>query len=75
LFVVGGVLITLGGLALADWRAGLLALTMFAASGLPMVIGDVYRAMRKRDRVLKALKEGRYTENTEDTEYTEGLKR
>jgi hypothetical protein len=66
LFVVGGVLVTLVGLALIDWRCALLALTLFAASGLPMVIGDMYRAMRKRDRILEALREGRLT--TEDTE-------
>jgi hypothetical protein len=58
LFVVGGVMVTIGGLALIDWRCALLTLTLFAASGLPMVIGDVYRAMRKRDRVLEALREG-----------------
>lgn len=71
LFVVGGVLVTLTGLALIDWRCALLAVTLFAASGLPMVIGDMYRAIRKRDRILAALREGRMT--TENTEHTEGI--
>lgn len=58
LFVVGGVLVTLTGLALIDWRCALLTLTLFTASGVPMVIGDVYRSMRRRDAILKALREG-----------------
>lgn len=61
LFVAGGVLVTLTGLALVDWRCALLTVTLFAASGLPMIVGDVYRSIRKRDRILEALREGRIT--------------
>lgn len=59
LLVAGGVLITLLGLALVSWQCALLALAMFAASGTPMIVGEVYRAIRKREEVLKALREGR----------------
>jgi uncharacterized integral membrane protein len=62
LFVVGGVLVTLTGLALIDWRCALLALTLFVASGLPMVIGDMYRSIKKKDAILAALREGMTTE-------------
>jgi hypothetical protein len=56
-FVVGGVLITLIGMALIDWRAALLALMLFAASGLPMVIGAMARAIGEREREMNALQE------------------
>lgn len=43
LAVVGGVLMTLGGVAVLDWRAALLAFLCFAASGAPMVFGSMGR--------------------------------
>lgn len=57
ILVVGGVLITLGGLALISWQCALLAVAMFAASGLPMVIGDIYRSIRRREQALQVLRD------------------
>jgi len=51
--VVAGVLITLGGLALIDWRAAAIALACFAASGTPMVLGDIARTVRRRERAIR----------------------
>lgn len=56
--VVFGVLVTLGGVALVDWQGALLALGMFAASGLPMIVGSMARSMRKRERELQELRAG-----------------
>jgi hypothetical protein len=56
LLVVAGVLVTLGGVALIDWRAAGLALAGFAASGLPMVIGDVARTVAKREKALRLMR-------------------
>ena len=56
LFVAGGVLVTLAGLALIDARAAVLALVCFAASGAPMIAGEIVRSMIQHERVLKALR-------------------
>lgn len=53
LLVVVGVLITLIGVAVIDWRAAVLSLGGFAASGLPMVVGDIWRAIVAREAALK----------------------
>ena len=55
LLVVAGVLITLGGIALIDWRAAALALAAFAASGTPMVLGDIYCTITKRERAIRMM--------------------
>lgn len=52
LLVVGGVLITLLGVALIDWQAAVIGLATFSASGLPMIIGEVYRAISAREKAL-----------------------
>lgn len=54
LLVVVGVLVTLIGVAVIDWRAAVLTLGAFAASGLPMVVGDIWRAIVAREAALKA---------------------
>lgn len=41
--VAGGVLATLGGIAIVSWQAALLCLAGFAASGVPMIIGSMIR--------------------------------
>ena len=46
--VVGGVLLTLFGLACIDRAAAVLALILFSASGLPMVVGSMWRHARRR---------------------------
>ena len=55
MLVVGGVLITLGGIALIDWRAAVLALIGFAASGTPMVLGDIARTVERRERNIRMM--------------------
>lgn len=50
LLVVGGVLATLAGMALIDWRAAVLGLGAFTASGFWMVIGSWWRHVQKRKR-------------------------
>jgi hypothetical protein len=47
--VVGGTLVTLGGLwAVTDLDTAILAIICFAASGLPMILGSVWRHMVER---------------------------
>lgn len=48
LLVVVGVSVTLGAMALVDWRGAALALGCFAASGAPMVAGSWWRYVRRR---------------------------
>lgn len=50
LLVVGGVLVTLIGVAVIDWRAALLTLGAFGASGFWMVIGSWWRFVTSRER-------------------------
>jgi hypothetical protein len=52
LLVVGGVLITLAGVALVSWQCAVLTLSAFAASGLPMVLGDIQRHIQARERAI-----------------------
>lgn len=53
LLVVGGVLVTLLGIAMVSWQAAVIGLAAFSASGLPMVIGDIYRAISAREQAVK----------------------
>src|SRR3972149_9255178 len=53
LMVVGGVLVTLGGIAFISWPAAILGLAAFVASGLPMVIGEIVRTIQKREMTLR----------------------
>ena len=46
--VVLGTLVTLGGIALINLTAAVIALACFAASGLPMLAGSVYRHIEAR---------------------------
>jgi hypothetical protein len=56
LLVVGGVLITLGGVALVSWQCAVLTLSAFAASGLPMTLGSIYRHIRSREQAIEYLR-------------------
>lgn len=56
LFVVAGVVVTLAGVAIVDWQAALLCASGFVASGTPMVIGDVARAIQARDQALAQMR-------------------
>jgi len=48
LLVVGGVLFTLMGVAVIDWRAALLAFGAFACSGFWMIVGSWWRHVHAR---------------------------
>lgn len=52
--VVFGSLITLGGIAVIDWRAGLLGLGAFAASGFWMATGSWWRHVQRRRQGQRA---------------------
>jgi thiol:disulfide interchange protein len=70
LLVVAGVLITLGGAALLDWQAAAWVLICFAASGTPMIIGDIWRAQSARDkaaRVQRLIEMARDNGDSEET--------
>jgi len=58
LLVVGGVLVTLGGVALVDWQAAALTLAAFMLSGTPMVLGGWWRHVRARKHAQDALRGG-----------------
>jgi divalent metal cation (Fe/Co/Zn/Cd) transporter len=57
LAVAGGVVFTLIGIAVIDWKAALLCLVCFVASGTPMIIGSLARYVSKREQTRKAIKE------------------
>lgn len=58
LLVVAGVAVTLGGVALLDWRAAALTLGAFACSGFWMVVGSWWRHVRARRRAQDLLQGG-----------------
>jgi len=51
-----GVLVTLAGVAVIDWRAAVLALVCFTASGTPMVIGSVAQYIVQREHEHAAIR-------------------
>lgn len=53
LYVAGGVLVTIGAAALFSWKAGLLFVLLFAADGLPMIVGEFKRTHRKHEEHKK----------------------
>lgn len=57
LLVVAGVLVTLAGVSLISWQSALLTLCAFAASGLPMVIGDIRRYVEAREKALETMRQ------------------
>ncbi len=59
MLVVGGTLVTLLGVAVVDWRAALLALGAFFASGFWMVVGSWWRHVQARRRAQDLAREGR----------------
>lgn len=48
LWVVGGSPVTLAGVAIISWQAAAVSVGAFAASGLPMVIGEIWRSIQDR---------------------------
>jgi len=57
LLVVGGVLLTLAGLAILSIGAAALALAVFVASGTPMVVGSICRYVQRREAAMKAIRD------------------
>lgn len=55
LVVALGVAVTLAGIAVLNIEAALLALGAFAASGTPMIIGSIWRYLRRRAEAHKAM--------------------
>ena len=53
MLVAAGVGITLVGVAIISWQAAVLVLACFAASGIPMIIGEIARTIHKRERALR----------------------
>lgn len=53
LLVAAGVIVTLLGVALIDWRAAALCLAAFVASGTPMLIGDILRSIQEREEAAR----------------------
>ena len=53
MLVAAGVGITLIGVAIISWQAAVLVLACFAASGIPMIIGEISRTIQKRERALR----------------------
>ncbi len=59
ILVVVGTLVTLLGVAVIEWRAALLALGAFSASGFWMVLGSWWRHVQARRRAQELAREGR----------------
>lgn len=57
LIVAGGVAVNLIVLALFDWRAALLSVALFTASGLPMAVGSFHRYAKRRAAAQHAMRE------------------
>lgn len=55
LIVALGVAMTLAGVAALNIEAALLALGAFAASGTPMIIGSIWRYLRRREEARRAM--------------------
>jgi hypothetical protein len=56
LLVVVGVIVTLLGAALINWQAALIVFACFAASGLPMVLGDIQRTIKLREDAIQRIR-------------------
>ena len=53
MLVTAGVGITLIGAAIISWQAAVLLLACFAASGIPMIIGEIARSIQMREKALR----------------------
>lgn len=62
LLVVAGVGFTLAGVAVIDYKAALLTLAAFAASGTPMIAGSIWRYWKKRKREQEKVRRGNIDE-------------
>lgn len=57
LMVVGGVLVTLLGVALVSWPSALLTAGAFIASGTPMIVGEIVTYKRREAEALRRMKD------------------
>jgi hypothetical protein len=55
--VVLGVVVTLGGMAILNWKGAVTALCCFAASGLPMIVGSISRYLTSRKQAQETMVE------------------
>lgn len=58
LIVALGVFITLLGAAVISWQAALLVLVCFTASGLPMIVGSIFRYAKQRAQEQEIVRQG-----------------
>lgn len=56
LLVAGGCAVTLAGVAFVDLRAAILTLACFAASGVPMIVGDIRRYVDRREAAKRKMR-------------------
>lgn len=62
LLVAAGVGFTLAGVAVIDYKAALLTLAAFAASGTPMIAGSIWRYWKKRKQEQERVRLGNIDE-------------
>jgi len=55
LLVAFGVIVTLVGVAILSVQAALIALVAFIASGVPMIVGSIFRYLRKREEAKRSI--------------------
>lgn len=55
LVVALGVAVTLAGVAVLSIEAALITLICFVASGTPMIVGSIWRYLRRRDEARNAM--------------------
>ncbi len=53
MLVAVGVGITLVGVAIVSWQAAILVLACFFMSGIPMIVGEISRSIKSRDKALR----------------------
>ena len=53
MLVAAGVGMTLIGVAIVSWQAAVLVLACFAASGMPMIVGEISRSIQLREKALR----------------------
>ena len=53
MLVAAGVGITLVGVAIISWQAATLVLACFFMSGIPMIVGEISRSIKMRDKALR----------------------
>ncbi len=55
--VVAGVGVTLIGVAIISWKAAVLVLACFAASGIPMIVGENIRSIMLREKSKRIMRQ------------------